>query len=126
MVGTAERQALKKAALLALEESRGAMGGEIARVRAEWSPRELVRQTVGKHKVALAVAAALVGLGVTRLFTAPRNGKGWGASLRGSLASLAATSLWSVFREPALDFAKAHFTSYLGRQHQSPEPDKPE
>ena len=124
MVGTAERQTLKKAALLALHQSRGAMGAEVLRVRTEWNPRQLVRQSVEKHKIALALGAALIGLGATRFFTRPRTGTG--SSLRGRLAGLAATALWSVFQEPVLDFAKTHFTSYLGRLHQSPDPDKPE
>jgi hypothetical protein len=126
MVGTAERKALKKAALLALDESRFALGGEVRRVRAQWDPRELVRQTVKKHKIALTIAAALAGLGVTRFFMMPRKEKGVGSALRGNLASLAATTLWSVFREPALDFARTHFTSYFGRQQASPDPEQPE
>jgi len=126
MAGTAERQALKKAALLALEESRAALGGEMLRVRAEWDPRKLVRRTAEKHKIALAVGAVILGVGVTRFFMTPRNGRGRGSSLGGKLAGLAATTLWSAFHEPVLDFAKTHFASYLGRRHPSPETEKPE
>jgi hypothetical protein len=128
MVGTAERQALKKAALLALDESRGALGGEVLRVRTEWEPGEIVRRTVEKHKIALAVGAALIGLGVTRFFTMPRKQRTPGSptSMSGRLTGLAATTLWSVFHEPVLDFAKSCFASYLGRRHPSPESEKPE
>ena len=126
MVGTTERQALKKAALLALDESRGALGGEVLRVRTEWSPRELLRQSVEKHKIALIAAAAVAGLAATRFFMMPRKERGWGSSVRGKLAGLAATTLWSVFHEPVLDFAKTHYATYFGKSPQSPNPDKPE
>lgn len=126
MVGTAERQALKRAALLALDESRGALSSEIRRVRTRWNPRQLMRRGMERHKIALAVTAALVGLGVTRLFMMPRKERGSGSSLRGKITGLAVTALWSIFQEPLLDFAKSHFASYLDKHHQSPNPDKPE
>ncbi|HEY2573135.1 MAG TPA: hypothetical protein VGH65_03665 [Verrucomicrobiaceae bacterium] len=123
-----ERQTLKRAALLALEESRRELGGEILRMRRAWNPRAFVRQSLARHKIALAVAAGLLGLAAYRFFTAPRRGagpeKGWGGGLRGKLAGLAATSLWSVFHEPILDFAKTQFASYLDKHHQSPDSDK--
>jgi hypothetical protein len=122
MAGAIERQTLKRAALLALEESRRELGGEILRVRRAWNPRAFVRQSLARHKIALAVAAALLGLGVWRFFMAPRRTPakgGWGASLRGKLAGFAATSLWSVFQAPIMDFAKSQFASYLDKHHQS-------
>lgn len=124
MARTAEREALKKAALLALGESRAALGGQVLRVRTEWDPRKLVRRTAERHKIALAVGAALLGLALTRFFTAPRGERGRGATLGGRLTGLAGSALWSVFHEPVLDFAKTHFASYLGRRHPSPETEK--
>src|SRR3954468_16729880 len=112
MAGAIERQTLKRAALLALEESRRELGGEILRVRRAWNPRAFVRQRLARHKIALAVAAGLLGFAAWRLFTIPpRNpGKGgWGASLRSKLAGLAATGLWSLFQAPIMDFAKTQF-----------------
>ena len=126
MVGKAERQALKKAALLALDESRSSLGGEVSRMRLEWNPRELVRQSVEKHKFAIMAAAALAGLVATRYLLMPRKERGWRPSLRGKLTGLAATALWSLFHEPAMDFAKTRLASFLEKLHQSPRTDKPE
>ncbi len=126
MAGAIERQTLKRAALLALEESRRELGDEIVRVRRAWNPRAFVRQSLARHKIAFAVAATLLGLATYRFFSAPRPvpEKGWGASLRGRLSGLAATALWSVFHEPIMDFAKTQFASYLDKRHQTPDSDK--
>ncbi len=110
----------------ALGESRVVLGGELLRVRTEWSPRKLLLHSVEKHKIALMVTAAFIGLGATRIFLMPRKEKTAGSSLRGKLTGLAATTLWSFFQEPVLNFAKTHFASYLGSQHQSPDQDKSE
>lgn len=124
MAGAIERQTLKSAAIQALGESRVVLGGELSRVRTEWSPRLLLRHSVEKHKIALLVAATIIGLGATRFFLMPRKERAAGSSIRGKLAGLAATTLWSLFQEPVLNFARTHFASYIGDHHQSPEQDK--
>ncbi len=110
----------------ALGESRVVLGGELSRVRSEWSPGKLLWQSVEKHKMALMVAAAVIGLGVTRNFLMPRKERVGGVPMRGRLAGLAATALWSIFQEPMLNFAKTHFSSYLGGQSQPSDQDKTE
>lgn len=126
MAGAAERQALKLAALQALGDSRIALGGELLRVRREWSPGNLIWQSVDKHKIALMVVAALAGLGATRFFMTPRRENAGGGFFRGKLAGLAATTLWSIFQEPALEFARTHFASYFGGTRPSPDQEKTE
>ncbi|MCE9518736.1 MAG: hypothetical protein K8R87_04130 [Verrucomicrobia bacterium] len=70
------------------------------------------------------VTAELIGLGVTRLMMMPRKENTGGSTIRGKLAGLAATTLWSLFQEPVLHFAKTRFASYLGKQPPSPDQDK--
>ena len=122
MAGTLERQALKRAAALALDDSRNALGRELTRVRTEWNPREMVRHSVERHKVALIVTAAVAGFIVVKLLM-PRGGerplkKSWTSRLTG----LAATALWSAVGGPIKDMAKSHLASYFGNFQRPPNP----
>ena len=119
MAGTIERQALKRAAALALDDSRNALGRELTRVRTEWNPRELVKQSVARHKVALMVTAAVAGfIAVKLLIPRGSDGPARKRSWTGRLLGLATTALWS----PVTDFARVHLTNYLEkfRRHQNP------
>lgn len=120
MAGTAERQALKKAAMLALDQSRTALGGELLRLRTEWSPRELVRHSFQKHRVAIVAGALLAGLVVTRFIMTPGRVRNVGATLRGRVMGLATAALWSALRKPLMDFAKSYFPAYFHHSNPSP------
>jgi hypothetical protein len=125
MAGKTERQRLKRAAALALDDSRTALGRELTRVRSEWNPRELVRQSVEKHKMALVATAAVVGFVAVRLLMphnahAPRK-RSW----TGRIIGLASTALWSAFHGPITDFARSHFGSYFEKIHRPQNPPGP-
>lgn len=124
MAGTAERQALKRAAMLALDESRASLGGELSRLRVQWSPRELVRHSLAKHKVAVMIAAALASLVVVRFFMAPASGpgrqRGWQSLLGGKIGGFVTAALWAALRQPLMDFAKSRFPFYFPHPNPSP------
>ena len=126
MAGKSGRQALKRAALLALDDSRIALAREVSRVRVQYNPRELVRQSVSRHRYALMISAAVAGFAMMRLFMPSRGGGGGGrkASWRDRMTGLAATGLWSLVQEPVMNFAKTHLASYVQNfyDQNSPEP----
>ncbi|MEI6536303.1 MAG: hypothetical protein WCN98_13230 [Verrucomicrobiaceae bacterium] len=117
---------MKRGAMQALEHSRASMGGDFAVMREQWNPRELVRQSVEKHKVALIIAAAAVaGIVTVRIFAG--NGKDQTQRPKGSwLTGVLTSSLWAVARKPLTDFAKEHFMNYFSKFQTSLEPEQPE
>ncbi len=127
MARTSQREILKQGAIQALEQSRASMGGELAVMREQWSPRELMRQSVAKHKVALIVAAAAAaGFVAMRMFS-----RGGGAGSPAStqqhwLTGLLTTGLMAVARKPLTDFAKDYFMNYLSKFQAAPLPEQPE
>lgn len=124
MAGTVERQALKRAAALALDDSRLALGRELTRVRTEWNPRELVKHSLEKHKVALMATAAVAGFIAVKLLMPRDPGRAKSRSWTGRLLGVASTAFLPLLRNPIVDYAKSHFASYLEKfQRQQPPPD---
>lgn len=126
MAGASQREILKRGAIQALEQSRALMGGDLAVMREQWSPRELVRQSVAKHKVALIIAAAAAaGFVAVRFFSGggeerpSRPRQHW-------FTGLLTTGLMAVVRKPLTDFAKNFLMNYLTKFQQAPKPEQPE
>ncbi len=126
MAGASQREILKRSAIQALEQSRASMGGDLAVMREQWSPRELMRQSVAKHKVALIIAAAAAaGFVTVRIFA----GGGGERPLRPRqhwLTGLLTTGLMAVVRKPLTNFAKDYLMNYLSKFQQVPKPEQPE
>lgn len=126
MAGATQREILKRGAIQALEQSRALLGGDLAVMREQWNPRELMRQSVAKHKVALIIAAAAAAgfIGV-RFFSggaverSQRPRQHW-------LTGLLTTGLMAVVRKPLTDFAKDYLMNYLSKFQQAPKPEQPE
>ncbi len=126
MAGTAQREILKRGAIQALEQSRTSMGGELSVMREQWSPRELMRQSVAKHKVALIIAAAAAaGIITVRIFSSggeertARPSQHW-------LTGLLTSGLMAVVKKPLTDFAKDHLMNYLSKFQLASKPDQSE
>lgn len=126
MAGASQREILKQGAIQALEQSRASMGGELAVMREQWRPRELMRQSVAKHKVALIIAAAAAaGFVAVRIFSGgdderpQRPRKHW-------LMGLLSTGLMTVARKPLTDFAKNYLMNYLSKFQTASQPEQPE
>lgn len=108
MAGSAEREALKQRALLALADSRRALTGEVAKVSVLWHPRQFLQASVQKHRAAYILGAALAGFVALRLLLIPRS-----RSVRGRLVSMVGTALWPFLRGPALQLAGRYLGAYL-------------
>lgn len=126
MAGASQREILKRSAIQALEQSRASMGGDLAVMREQWSPRELMRQSVAKHKIALIIAAAAaVGFVTVRIFSGggeerpQRPRQHW-------LTGLLTTGLMAVVRKPLTDFTKDYLMNYLSKFQQVHNPEPPE
>jgi len=108
MAGSAEREAIKQRALLALEDSRRALTGEMSRVSVLWHPKQFLQASVQKHRIAYIIGAALAGFVALRVLLMPRT-RSTGGRLTGIMGAL----LWPLLRGPALQFAGRYLSSYL-------------
>lgn len=108
MAGSAEREALKQRALLALDDSRRALAGEMSRASVFLHPRQLFQDSLRRHRIAYAVGAAAAGFVALRLLLIPRSNK-----VRGRLAGMVGAALWPMVKGPVMEFATRYLSSYL-------------
>jgi hypothetical protein len=102
-----DRQTLKLQAINALDQSRASLRGGWAEAREHWKPRNIIRERVEKHHIAIAAISVVAGFVAFRwLFSGsssasaaptPRRSRG----LTGFLMS----GLWGMAREPLLALA---------------------
>jgi len=126
MAGAAEREAVKQRALIALEDARRALAGEMRHLRPYMHPRQLLKDSVRKHRLAYIIGAAAAGFVALRVLLMPRaqaspNGSG-GGSVRGRLVGLVGTALWPLVRGPVTQLALRYFTSYFPQFFPPPTP----
>src|SRR4051812_5043963 len=111
MAGAAEREAVKQRALFALDDARRALAGEMRHLRPYMHPRQLLKDSVRKHRVAYIIGAAAAGFVALRVLLMPRaqasnsNGGGGGRGLSGRMLGLVGTALWPVVRGPVMQIA---------------------
>jgi hypothetical protein len=106
-----DRQTLKQQAINALDQSRASLGGGWAEAREHWRPRNIIRERVEKHHIAIAVASVVAGFVAFRwLFSssgaaaadpAPRR--------RRTLTGFLMSGLWGMAREPLIALATQQF-----------------
>jgi hypothetical protein len=108
MAGPAEREALKQRALLALDDSRRALAGEMSRASVFLHPRQLFQDSLRKHRVVYLIGAAAAGFVALRLLLVPRSNK-----VRSRLAGMVGAALWPMVKGPVMEFATRYLSSYL-------------
>ena len=108
MAGSTEREALKQRALLALDDSRRALAGEMSRASVFLHPRQLFQDSLRRHRIAYAVGAAAAGFVALRLLLIPRSNK-----VRGRLAGMVGAALWPMVIGPLMEMATRNLSSNL-------------
>jgi hypothetical protein len=117
MAGAAEREAVKQRTLIALEDARRALAGEMTHLRPYMHPRQLLKDSVRKHRIAYIIGAAAAGFVALRVLLMPRaqasNGSGGGRSIPGRLVGLMGAALWPLVRGPVTQIALRYLSNYL-------------
>lgn len=121
-----DRQTLKLQAINALDQARANLRGGWAEAREHWRPRNIIRERVEKHHIAVAVASAVAGFVLFRwLFSSSSGGGSSSAGPRKrSLAGFLLNGLWGMAREPILALATQQFMPIIMRyvsQFQAPQ-----
>ena len=96
MAGAAEREAVKQRALIALEDARRALAGEMTHFRPYMHPGQLLKDSVRKHRIAYILGAAAAGFVALRVLLAPRAAAA--QSTRGRLTGILTAALWPLVR----------------------------
>lgn len=112
MAGAAEREAVKQRALLALDEARRALAGEMTHFRPYMHPGQLLKDNVRKHRIAYILGAAVAGFVALRVLLAPRAASN-AQSTRGRLMGILTAALWPLVRGPVLQLATRYLSVYL-------------
>ena len=102
-----DRQTLKLQAINALDQSRASLRGGWAEAREHWRPRNIIRERVEKHHIAIAVASVVVGFVAFRwLFSGSSAAADHPAPLRRrTLTGFLMSGLWGMAREPLIALA---------------------
>ncbi|HSI61721.1 MAG TPA: hypothetical protein VLE43_01345 [Candidatus Saccharimonadia bacterium] len=102
-----DRQTLKLQAINALDQSRASLRGGWAEAREHWRPRNIIRERVEKHHIAIAVAATVAGFVAFRwLFSGGSASASAGpAPRRRTLTGFLMSGLWGMAREPLIALA---------------------
>lgn len=131
MARTTDSKALKAHALHSLDVARAALGGELTQVREQWHPRNLIQQTVEKHRLAVIISAAVAGfIGTRMIFGSRQNSRDTSSkpARKRTLTSFLMSNIWNLAREPLFGLAAQHLMpfalQYLAR-FQSPQKQEP-
>ncbi|QIF01624.1 hypothetical protein [Roseimicrobium sp. ORNL1] len=101
-----DRQTLKLQAINALDQARTNLRGGWAEAREHWRPRNIIRERVEKHHIAIAVGSVVAGFLAFRWLFADRGSVASGAApRRRSITSFLFNGLWGIAREPLLALA---------------------
>jgi hypothetical protein len=129
MAGAAEREALKQRALLALEDSRRALSGEMQHLRPYMHPGQLLKANVRKHRIAYIIGAAAAGFVALRVLLAPRAASNAGTtkgSFSGRILGLLGAAAWPLVKGPVFQLATRYLQSYLPQFFPPTPPPTPE
>ncbi len=129
----ADKETLKRQALLTLAESRAELSIEVARLRDEWSPKNLILKSIEKHRAAYLTSAVLAGFaGTSWLFRSRKNNRDIEAkpAKKRTLANSLISGLWSVSRDPLIGLATQQVLPLVLQQiskfQSPPKPERPE
>lgn len=100
-----DRQTLKLQAINALDQARANLRGGWAEAREHWRPRNIIRDRVEKHHIAIAVGSVVAGFLAFRWLVADRSPASAAAPRRRSMGSFLLNGLWGMAREPLLALA---------------------
>ncbi|RBP48241.1 hypothetical protein DES53_1011042 [Roseimicrobium gellanilyticum] len=100
-----DRQTLKLQAINALDQARANLRGGWAEAREHWRPRNIIRDRVEKHHIAIAVGSVIAGFLAFRWLFSDRTPSSPAAPRRRSLSGFLLNGLWGMAREPLLALA---------------------
>lgn len=101
-----DRQTLKLQAINALDQARANLRGGWAEAREHWRPRNIIRERVEKHHIAIALGSVIAGFLAFRWLFADRGSASSGAGpRRRSISGFLFNGLWGIAREPLLALA---------------------
>jgi hypothetical protein len=133
MAGRADRETLKREALLSLEQSRGSLHTGVAAVREQLSPKALIQHSLEKHRTAIMVSAAVAGFLAVRLVLPGKQNRrdtSVKSATKRSLSSFLLSGIWGMAREPLLGLAAQQLLpvvmQYVSHFQTPPQPRKPE
>lgn len=129
----ADKEILRRQALLALAESRTEISIEVSRLKEEWSPKNIVLRSIEKHRAAYLTSAVLAGFaGTSWIFRSRKNNRDMEpkSAKKRTLAHSLVSSLWNVARDPLIGLATQQVVPLVLQQiskfQSPPKPERPE
>ena len=129
----ADKEILRRQALLALAESRTEISIEVSRLKEEWSPKNIVLRSIEKHRAAYITSAVLAGFaGTSWIFRSRKNNRDIEpkSAKKRTLAHSLVSSLWNVARDPLIGLATQQVVPLVLQQiskfQSPPKPERPE
>lgn len=109
MALTPDRQTLKLQALQSLDLARASLSGGWAQAREDWRPRNVIRESVGKHQTAVIITTVIAGFLATRwIIGAFQKGPATPVGPRKrTWMGFLANGIWGMAREPLIALASA-------------------
>lgn len=129
----ADKEILRRQALLALAESRTEISIEVSRLKEEWSPKNIVLRSIEKHRAAYITSAVLAGFaGTSWIFRSRKNNRDMEpkSAKKRTLAHSLVSGLWNVARDPLIGLATQQVVPLVLQQiskfQSPPKPERPE